>query len=262
MPERKSLDQNISRLAAVHGLKVLDSGSEKVYDEITELTAELCEAPICLISLVDEDRQWFKSEVGLGLSETKIEQSICAHAIKQDSFLEVSDTHLDPRTVDNSLCQGDKAIRFYAGAILRTLEGWPLGTLCILDYKPRKLTDIQRRILQVHANSVTRQLELTKALMNRAILLDHKQDQSSVAPEAARRHKKTKAQFEKLTPREKDVLNLIAGQSRSLSSKEIALELGISFRTVHHHRAHIMTKMEVASVAELITVCIKAGIYN
>ena len=262
MPERKSLDQNISRLAAVHGLKVLDSGSEKVYDEITELTAELCEAPICLISLVDEDRQWFKSEVGLGLSETKIEQSICAHAIKQDSFLEVSDTHLDPRTVDNSLCQGDKAIRFYAGAILRTLEGWPLGTLCILDYKPRKLTDIQRRILQVHANSVTRQLELTKALMNRAISLDHKQGQSSVAPEAAKRHEKTKAQFKKLTPREKDVLNLIAGQSRSLSSKEIALELGISFRTVHHHRAHIMTKMDVASVAELITVCIKAGIYN
>ncbi len=247
----------------MHALKVLDSGSEKVYDEITQLTADLCEAPVCLISLVEKDRQWFKSEVGLGISETTIEQSICAHAIRQDGYLEVHDTHLDPRTVGNSLCQGDKPFRFYAGAILRTLDGWPLGTLCVLDYKPRKLTGIQRRVLQVHANSVTRHLEFTKALMNRAVSINYPATQDDVIPtEEEQLYENTKTLFETLTPREKEVLNLIAGQSQSLTSKQIAMELGISFRTVHHHRAHIMNKMEVASVAELITVCIKAQVFS
>jgi len=262
MPSNNTLDKNQSRLAAVHGLKVLDSGSEAVYDEMTQLTADLCEAPVCLISLVEEDRQWFKSEVGLGISETKIEQSICAHAVRQDSYLEVHDTHLDSRTVNNTLCQGDKPVRFYAGAILRTLDGWPLGTLCVLDYEPRTLSEIQRRVLHVHAKSVTRHLEFTKALMQRDISIDPRQAEDSISPHEAEVHHQTRTRFELLTPREKEVLNLIAGQSTSLSSKQIAAELGISYRTVHHHRAHIMTKMRVTSVAELIAVSLKSGIYN
>ena len=157
------------RIEVLNDLGVLDSGPERVYDDLTKLTADICEVPICLISLVEENRQWFKSEVGLGICETKIEQSICAHAIAQDDYLEIPDTHLDDRTIVNTLCQGDKPIRYYAGALLRTVDGWPLGTLCVLDYRPRRLNELQKRALKVHANSVTRQLELTRVLLQNAV---------------------------------------------------------------------------------------------
>ena len=261
MSVQKYLDQNISRLSALQNLEVLDSGSETVYDEITSITAALCEAPVCLISLVETGRQWFKSEVGLGASETDIKQSICSHAVKQDSYLEVHDTHLDPRTKDNSLCQGEKPFRFYAGAIMRTLDGWPLGTLCVLDYKPRHLTELQQRVLRVNANSVMRHMELTKLLTQDIDSSHPKSEKTTLSPQALTLQTETQEKFATLTPREKEVLMLIAGQSTSLSSKEIARELGISFRTVHHHRSHIMKKMGVKSVAELIAISIKARIF-
>ena len=253
MSEDTNTPPHKSRLAALEDMQVLDSGSEAFYDDITHLTAALCEAPICLISLVDEDRQWFKSEVGLCLSETVIEQSICVHAVQQNSYLEVFDTQLDPRTQDNVLCRGSRPIRFYAGAPLKTTEGLALGTLCVLDYMPRQLTKLQRRALEIPANIVTRHLEFTRTLVRRE-LVPATQDLDA--------YKATQAEFESLTPREKDVLKLIAGPSASLSSKQIAAELGISHRTVHHHRAHIMTKMKVTSVAELITKCLKAELYD
>jgi len=261
MTVKIDLQQNKVRLDVLRGLNILDSGPEKVYDDITHLTAELCSAPVCLVSLVEEDRQWFKSEVGLGIRETPIEQSICAHAVAQNDYLEIPDTHIDPRTIGNSLCQGDKPFRFYAGAILRTMEGVPLGTLCVLDFKPRQLSELQRRILKVHAKSVTRQLELTKALIQRAGSHKYGSDQSSISETEKNRQDKIRERFETLTPREKEVLSLIAGPSASLSSKQIGKELNISFRTVHHHRAHIMVKMGVDSVAELIAVCLRTRLF-
>ena len=261
MSEQVTSPQSPLRLAALRELNILDTETEKVYDDITKLTADLCETPICLISLVEKDRQWFKSEVGLGICETPIEQSICAHAITQNDYLEISDTHLDSRTQNNSLCQGDKPIRFYAGAILKTLEGWPLGTLCVLDYKPRQMSDIQRRILDVHAKSVTRQLELTKALIQKVGSRSENESDQLLSEEEKKLRQTTRARFETLTRREKEVLGLIAGHSSSLNSKQIARELNISFRTVHHHRASIMLKMKVDSVAELIAVSLKARIF-
>ena len=252
----------MKRLDVLHDLGALDSGAEQVYDEITQLTAELCNVPVCLISLVEKDRQWFKSKVGLGICETSIEQSICAHAITQNDYLEIQDTHLDDRTLNNTLCQGEKPFRYYAGAILRTLEGWPLGTLCVLDYEPRQLNHLQKRVLEVHAKSVTRQLELTRALVKKAAFI---WDETRAAPGLqgkAARLTNTHVLFETLTPREKEVVSLIAGRSGNLSSKEIARELKISHRTVDHHRAKIMTKMDVGSIAELIAVILKAGIFE
>lgn len=262
MPTTEYINQNMARLAKLDEINVLDSGAEPIYDEITQLTADLCEAPICLISLVDEDRQWFKSEIGLGVLETKLEQSICAHAVRQNEYLEIYDTQLDERTVDNTLCQSDRAVRFYAGAILRTLDGWPLGTLCVLDYEPRELSVLQRRVLHVHAKCVTRQIEYTKAIMDLVGPGDYNTEIITLSDEDIRLHKAIQARFETLSPREEQVVKLIAGHSISLSSKEIAKELGISFRTVHHHRANLMEKMEVDSVAELISVILKAGIYR
>ena len=260
--EKLYTDENELRLAELNRLQLLDSGAEKVYDDITQLTADICNVPVCLISLVDIDRQWFKSEVGLGVSETVIEQSICAHAVQQDSYLEIHDTQNDPRTIENTLCQGDTPFRFYAGALLRTLEGVSVGTLCVLDYHPRQLSELQRRVLQVHATHVMRHMEFTKTLMMREEPSEMKLSQTPASHRDLKVHENTLANFAKLTPREKEVLNLIAGNSTSLSSKQIATELGISFRTVHHHRAHIMTKMQVASVAELIAVTIKANIFR
>lgn len=262
MPATEYLIQNKARLAALHGLQVLDSGQEKVYDDVTQLTADLCGTPICLISLVDEDRQWFKSQVGLDVPETKIEQSICAHAVTQNDYLEIYDTQGDPRTLDNSLCQGDRAIRFYAGAILRSFDGWPVGTLCVLDFQPRELTDLQRRTLNIHANCVVRQLEFTSTLKN---LLGSETSTPASATQAQndmQTHEEIKTRFDTLTPREKQVVELIAGHSPSLTSKEIASQLGISFRTVHHHRANLMHKLDVDSVAEVISVILRAGIFK
>jgi len=256
----KAHSENEKRLEVLRNFKVLDTGGEKVYDEISQLTADLCEVPVCLVSLVEEDRQWFKSETGLGISETKIEQSICAHAVAQDDYLEIEDTHLDVRTMDNSLCQGDNAFRFYAGAILRTLDGWPLGTLCVLDYKPRRLTELQQRILRVHAKSVTRQLELTRAYIQKADSIEVNLNAPGPPQEQKRLIEKTRSRYETLTPREKEIMNLIGGHSGSLSSKQIAQKLAISHRTVDHHRASILAKMDVDSVAELIAVSLKSGI--
>jgi len=169
----------------------------------------------------------------LGICETKIEQSICTHAIAQDGYLEINDTQLDDRTVVNTLCQGDKPFRFYAGALLRTVEGWPLGTLCVLDYKPRYLSELQQRVLKVHAISVTRQLEFTRALFKNA------------APMWTSSDTPPPSEFEKEI-------------SEKMSSKQIARELNISHRTVDHHRANILSKMKVGSIAELIAVSLKA----
>jgi len=249
------------RIEVLNDLGVLDSGPERVYDDLTKLTADICEVPICLISLVEENRQWFKSEVGLGICETKIEQSICAHAIAQDDYLEIPDTHLDDRTIVNTLCQGDKPIRYYAGALLRTVDGWPLGTLCVLDYRPRRLNELQKRALKVHANSVTRQLELTRVLLQNAVSVWENPDLAAPSQADTDLIEKTHKLFETLTSRESEIMGLIVGRSGNLSSKQIARELNISHRTVDFHRANILSKMAAGSVAELIALSIRARLF-
>ena len=210
--------ENVKRLEVLRSFDVLDSAPEKSYDELTRLTAELCEAPVCLISLVEKDRQWFKSEVGLGICETHIEQSICSHAVAQDNYLEIGDTVLDPRTVDNPLCMGKKPFRFYAGALIRSLDNWPLGTLCVLDYKPRRLSAQQQQILRVHAKSVAHQLELTRVLIKSVKSATRKTPKTSVNASILKR-------IDSLTPRETEIVQLIGSGSASLSSKKIAREL-------------------------------------
>jgi len=190
------------------------------------------------------------------------EKSICRHAIFKHDFLEIKDTRLDERTVNNPLCQGEKPVLFYAGAVLQSFDNWPLGTLCVLDYKPRILTPLQRRVLRVHANNVMQQLELTRALINEAKHITTGPKEVQTNQEQTLFNNEVRSRFETLTPREKDVVGLMAQHSGSLSSKELARELGISPRTVDHHRASIMSKMDVDSVAELIIVGLKSGILS
>jgi two-component sensor histidine kinase len=152
------------RLQALHAYEMLDSDPEKDFDDIVQLASSICGTPISLVSLVDSERQWFKASVGLDISETPIENAICAHAILEEEFLEIEDTHGDERTADNPLSTADPDLRFYAAALLKTPDGLPIGTLCVLDHKPRSLTPLQRDAIKVLARQVMAQMEMRKAL--------------------------------------------------------------------------------------------------
>jgi two-component sensor histidine kinase len=152
------------RLAALRSYGILDTPREREFDDVVKLVSEICDAPISVINLIDEGRQWFKAEVGLGVRETPIDSSLCAHAILQPGLFIVPDTTLDDRFCDNPLVIGDPRLRFYAGALLQTSDGLPLGTLCVLDYRPRQLGDTQKALLQVMAGQVMKTLELRRLI--------------------------------------------------------------------------------------------------
>jgi diguanylate cyclase (GGDEF)-like protein/PAS domain S-box-containing protein len=155
-----------ARLAALHALAVLDTPPEPGFDDLTRLAAHICGVPIALVSLVDRDRQWFKSCVGLpGASETPRDQAFCAHAIlTPDELLEVPDATADPRFADNPLVTGPPGIRFYAGVPIRAGCGQPVGTLCAIDTVPRALTAGQRDALRALARQVADQFRLRSQL--------------------------------------------------------------------------------------------------
>ena len=115
--------------------------------------------PIAVVNLIDADRQWFKAETGLGVRETPLATSLCAHVILEDDFVEIPDTRADPRMRDNPLCLDDPGLRFYAGALLKSPDGYPVGTLCVLDNEPRRLNEFQRSALRTLAAQVVAQLE-------------------------------------------------------------------------------------------------------
>ncbi len=169
--------RQVERLAALARYAVLDTPREREFDEIVELAAEICEAPISVVNLIDAERQWFKAEVGLGVRETPLETSLCSHVVLDAPFVEIPDTLADPRMTDNPLCLDDAGLRFYAGAQLLSSEGLPLGTLCVLDRRPRTLTALQRRTIGVLARQVMRILEHRLALRRQEILrreMDHR----------------------------------------------------------------------------------------
>src|SRR5262249_3971106 len=157
-------ENEADRLAALRGLDILDTPPEVAYDELSALAAHICQPPVALISLVDEDRQWFKSRVGWAAGETPREVAFCAHAIRQPDLLVVPDASADERFANNPLVASPQGIRFYAGAPLVTAEGHALGTLCVLDHKPRGLTAEQARALRALSHQVVAQLRLRQQL--------------------------------------------------------------------------------------------------
>ena len=154
-----------ARIAALQDLQILDTPIEREFDEIVQLASRICEAPISVINLIDTARQWFKAEVGLGTRETPLDTSICAHVILADDLTIVPDTLNDSRFSDNPLCTSEPNLRFYAGALLKTDDGLPIGTLCVLDTQPRTLSPLQQEALQVLARQVMARIVLRRELM-------------------------------------------------------------------------------------------------
>jgi len=149
-----------SRLAALHRLRVLDTGPETDFDDIVGLASDMCGAPISLVSLVDSHRQWFKAKIGIDAVETELDVSFCAHAILGRDLLVVPDAMMDSRFADNPAVQRGAGIRFYAGAPLLTSDGNALGTLCVVGFDPHRLTLGQIKGLRALAHQVAEQLEL------------------------------------------------------------------------------------------------------
>jgi len=157
------LEDTSDRQAALRRYHILDTEPEKDFDRITSLVAKVCEVPTALITLIDEERQWFKSCFGFDARETDLGVSFCVHAVHQGEMLVVEDATADPRFKDNPIVTGPPHIRFYAGAPLTTPEGVHIGTLCIIDYEPRIFDAAQREILERLADVVVNQFELRSA---------------------------------------------------------------------------------------------------
>ena len=159
------ISSEAARLQALKGYQILDTLPEAAYDRFVRLARMYFKVPIALVSLVDDDRQWFKACDGLSLTETPRSMSFCAHALTGTGVLVIPDTHADPRFIDNALVTGDPHLRFYACAPLVTLDGHGLGTLCILDVVPRDaLSADECELLQHLADSVMSELELRRTV--------------------------------------------------------------------------------------------------
>jgi len=153
------------RLAALNSYQILDTLPEKGFDEITLIASEICQTPISLVSLIDNDRQWFKSHKGLEVTETIKDYAFCAHAILEpEEIMIVRDANEDERFAGNPLVIGDPKVTFYTGVPLINPEGYALGTLCVIDHKARELNDRQIMALKALASQVVAQLELKRKI--------------------------------------------------------------------------------------------------
>lgn len=164
------------RLDALREAEILDTKAEKVFDDLTRLATYICKTPIALITLIDSDRQWFKSKIEVTQTETSRDVSFCAHAILHTDTFIVPNALEDERFKDNPLVKSEPHIRFYAGSPLTTFEGFRLGTLCVIDKVPRILTEGQLAALKTLSYQVTTQIELRREIkILRRMLLKREQ---------------------------------------------------------------------------------------
>jgi len=175
MSEALAAKDEAARIAALHALEILDTAEEERFDRITRLATRLFDVPIALVSLVDVNRQWFKSCIGLPTRETPRGMSFCAHAIQSDDALVIPDAREDARFVDNPLVTGEPHIRFYAGQPLAGPAGHNVGTLCIIDTRPRSMNAVDLESLRDLARVV--ELEMRAVELNQALEIKRENDE-------------------------------------------------------------------------------------
>jgi GAF domain-containing protein len=203
------------RLKVLWQYEVLDSVPEEVFDDLTELAARICGAPIALLSLVDEDRQWFKARIGVTMDETTRDISFCAHAIMHEGLFIVPDATRDARFEHNPLVTEEPKIRFYAGAPLVTPDGYALGTLCVIDKIPRELSVDQKQALRVLARHVMTQLELRR----HAHELDHARQEGKEIKDELEKARGEVAKLKRVLAELKVKRSIAAGRPASKSAR-------------------------------------------
>jgi GAF domain-containing protein len=174
-----------ARIEALREYRLLDTAPEQAFDDITAIASMICGTPIALVVLVDSYRQWFKSRLGMASSETPREHAFCAHSILENRILVVEDAHADKRFASNPLVTSDPHIRFYAGAPLINLAGHALGTLCVIDSRPRRLEADQLVALEALARQVVAQMELRRVSENLAEVLKIEKELRELLPMCA-----------------------------------------------------------------------------
>ncbi|WP_312223700.1 HWE histidine kinase domain-containing protein [Rhizobium rhizoryzae] len=203
-----------ARSGALHSYNVLDTPPEQDFDDIAKVAARVCGAPIAVVNLVDTRRQFFKAEVGLGVRSTPLETAFCRHALLEDDVLVIPDATRDHRLECNPLVTGEPHIRSYAGALLKTEDGLPIGTVCVLDYAVRDFSDDQVEMLRFLARQAMTQLELRRTVTSQRQLLAR-----------TRAAERAKANFERVVRQASDFIGIADRHGKVIFLNDAAREL-------------------------------------
>ena len=226
-PEREA-----ERLAELHRYRILDTDPEQAYDDLLTIVAGICGTPMGAVTLIDGERQWLKARQGIDVAETSRDVAFCAHAILEpDKLMQVRDSHLDARFAGNPSAQGEAGIRFYAGAPLVTSSGNALGTLCVMDTKPRELTKEQSEALTRLARQVVSLMELRKAYSK---LQHHLDERDWYENQLKRYHEELEQQNAELSEQSRtDVLTGLPNRRAFNVALERAIESAVAGQRLH-----------------------------